>query len=236
LTEVIVEPTPQSLAKPKVVVCKTLIDPTMAKLTGEKLKSAVFVKFGFLRPPSWQIQQKSVDKDYDVYVVVDGRYMVDYYRKRNYTVNVDGKVQEIVIFDQTLKPEPTADPNKKSVVLEGLERMFRESKACVILDAKGREVSPKRIPSAPSEENPEAVLAKFAKTKPLESPPYNELDILRSKIVKRPSEMERVSQETFEIMDHAVMYVPVYKLKFQNLNTGEERTLKIDGVTGKLIH
>jgi len=236
LTEVLVEPTPQSLTTPKTIVCKTLIDPTMARLTAEQSKSAVFARFGFLRPQSEQIQQKSIEKDYDIYVVVDGKYSVDYYRKSSYTVSVDAKVQEVVLLDQTLKPEPTRDPYKKIIKLEGQERIIRESRACVILDAKGREISPKRIPSAPSEEHPEKVLAEFREAKPLENPPNNGIELLRSRIVNRPSEIERIVQETFEIVDHAAIYAPVYKVRFQNLRTSEEKTIKIDGVTGKLIH
>jgi len=234
LTEILVEPTPQSLARPKTIVCKTLIDPTMAKLSAEKLKSDVFSRFGFLKPPPWQIQQKSIEKDYDVYVVVDGKYTIDYYRRRNYTVSVEDKVQEVELLSQTLKPEPTREPHRKSLRLEGQERIVRELKACIILNSKGREVSLRRIPAAPSEERPEEVLAEFQKTKPLENPPNNEMDLLRARIVKRPSEIERVVQETFEIVDHAIIYVPVYKVGLQNLKTSEEKTIKIDGVTGKL--
>jgi len=234
LTEILVEPTPQSLIKPKVIVCKTLVDPTVAKLTADKYKSAAFTKFGFLRPPSWQIQQKTIEKDYGIYLVVDGKYTIDYYRKNKYKISVDKKVQEVVLLNQTLKPEPTRDPYKKSLVLEGQERIVYESKAYIVLDAKGREVSSWKIPSAPSEERPEEVLAEFQKAKPLKTTPTNGVDLLRSRIVKRPSDIEGVSQETFEIADHAVVYVPVYLVGLQDLKTGEEKTIKIDGVTGKL--
>jgi len=208
----------------------------MAKLIADKLKGAVFARFGFLRPPSREIQQKFIEKDYDVYVVVDGKYAIDYYRKRNYTVSVDETVQEVVLLNQTLKPEPTRDPHRKTITLDGRERIVRESKACVVVDANGREISSKRVPSGPSEERPEEVLAEFQKTKPLESPPRNEIDLLRSKIVNRPSEIEHVIQETFEIADHAVIYVPVYRVRLQNLRTGQEKIIKIDGVTGKRIY
>lgn len=234
MIETLVEPTPQSLVKPKIIVCKTLVDPTMVKLIADKLKGGVFTRFGFFKLPSWQIQQKFIEKDYYVYVVVEGKYAVDYYRKRSYTFSVYKKVQEVMLLNQTLKPETTSDPNKKSITLEVQERIVRESEARIILDTKGHEVSATRIPSAPSEEHPEEVLNEFQKVKPLENPPNNEIELLRLKIVKRPSEIERVVQETFEITDHAVIYAPVYKVRLQNMRTGEEKTIKIDGVTCKL--
>lgn len=206
----------------------------MATLTAEKLKSAVFSRFGF-HPPAWQIRQESIEKDYEVYVVVDGKYTVDYYRKSNYTFTVDEKVQDVVVLNQKLKPEPTRDPYRKLIQLEGQEHIVHQSKACVVLDAEGREISPRRVPSAPAEEHPEEVLDEFKKKKPLKIPLTDGTDILRSKIFKRPSEVHYVAQETLEILDHAIIYAPVYIAGLKNLRTGEEKTVKIDGVTGKLI-
>lgn len=234
MTDILEEPTRQSLAKPEIIVCKTLISPAVAKLTVEKLKSKVFTKFGFLTFPSWQIQQLSMEKDYDIYVIVDGKYTLDYYRKRNYKLEVDGKVQEVMIFYQPIKPEPTRDPYKKTLKLEALERITRQSKACIILNSKGREIPPTQVPCAPSEEHPEEVLAEFEKVKPLKPPPSNGIDLLQSRIAKRPSEIERIEQETFEIVEHAVIYAPVYKARLQNRGTGEQKTIRIDGVTGEL--
>ena len=141
-----------------------------------------------------------------------------------------------MIFYQTIKPEPRRDPYKKSFHLETQERIVRQSKACVIFDSKGHEISPTQVPIAPSEDHPEEVLAEFEKGKPLETPSSNGIDLLRSRIVNRPSEIERIAQETFEIVDHAVIYAPVYKVELKNLRTGEKKTIKIDGVSGELIY
>lgn len=228
-------PVPEKIAERKIIVYKTLIDPTVIRLATEKIKDRLFVKFGFLKPNPDQIKQTSFEKDYEVFIVIDGRYYIDYYKRRVYTIRVDEKAQEVILFNQTLKPEPTNEPQTKVVRIEGEERLVHEAKAYIVLASDGREVSPKRIPSAPSEERSKKLAAEIGSTKKLEITPNEEIDAIQSKIVKRPPEIKRVVKELFEVTDRAVIYTPIYKVKFQNLKTGEVKTVKFDGVTAKLL-
>jgi hypothetical protein len=228
--------TPEKLADRKIIVYKTLIDPTVIKLATEKFKDRLFVKFGFLKPNPDQIQQISFEKDYEAFVIVDGKYNIDYYRRRIYTVRVDDKAQEVILFNQTFKPDLSNEtPQGKVVRIEGEERLIQEAKAYIVLSADGREVSPKRIPSAPSEEHSKKLAAEIETTRRLEILPNEEIDIMRNKIVKRPPEIKRVVKELFEVTDRAVIYTPIYKVKFQNVKTGEMKTVKFDGVTARLL-
>lgn len=229
------ESIPEKVTDRKIIVYKTLIDPTVIKLATEKVKDRLFVKFGFLKPNPDQIQQISFEKDYEPFVIVDGRYNIDYYRRRLYTVKVDDKAQEVILFNQTFKPENSNEPVGKVVRIEGEERLIHEAKAYIVLSSDGREVSPKRIPSAPSEEHSKKMAAEIETTKRLEILPNEELDIIRNKIVKRPPEIKRVVKELFEVVDRAVIYTPIYKVKFQNVKTGEMKTVKFDGVTARLL-
>ena len=229
------ESVPEKIVDRKIIVYKTLIDPTVIKLATEKVKDRLFVKFGFLKPNPDQIQQASFEKDYEAFVIVDGRYNIDYYRRRVYTLRVDDKAQEVILFSQTFKPEVAVEPPSKVVRIEGEERLIHEAKAYVVLSSDGREVSPKRIPSAPSEEHSRKLAAEIEATKRLEILPNEEIDIIRSKIVRRPPEIKRVVKELFEVIDRAVIYAPIYKVKFQNVKTGEMKTVKFDGVTARLL-
>lgn len=234
-SEKIAESPPEKIAQRKIIVYKTLIDPTVIKLATEKVKDRLFVKFGFLKPNPDQIQQVSFEKDYEAFVIIDGKYTIDYYRRRIYTVRVDEKAQEVILFNQKFKPEISNEPPGKVVRIEGEERLVNEAKAYLVLSADGREVSPKRIPSAPSEEQSKKLLAEIESTKKLEILPNEEVDIIRNKIVKRPPEIKRIVHELFEVSDRAVIYTPIYKVKFQNVKTGEVKTVKFDGVTAKLL-
>ncbi len=231
-----IDVTPQKIVPRKIIIYKTLIDPTVIKLATEKVKDRLFVKFGFLRPSPELIQQVAFEKDYEAFVIVDGKYTIDYYRRRVYTIKVDDKAQEVILFSQTYKPESSnVEPYGQVVRIEGEERLIHQGKAYLVLAADGREVSPKRIPSAPSEDQSKKLLAEIEATKRLEILPDEEVDIIRNKIVKRPMEIKRIVHELFEVTDRAIIYTPIYKVKFQNVKTGEMKTVKFDGVTARLL-
>ncbi len=234
-----IKPVPERIAERKVIVYRTLVDPTVVKITGEKMKDKLFVRFGFLKPKPEEVQYVSIDKYYEPYIVVNGKYSLDYYRKRVYTIEVDRDVREVILLKQTFKPvSPKKPANKafKVIRLVGEERLFYEDAAYLILDKTGREVSPEQVPQAPSEEEPDKIVAEFGeKIGKLEVPADMEVGVIRSKIVRRPSDIERVVEELFEVSERAIIYTPVYEAKFQNTKTGEVKTLKIDGITAKVI-
>lgn len=87
-----------------------------------------------------------------------------------------------------------------------------------------------------SKEEPDKVLAEFGeKIRKLEVPADMEVGVIRSRIVRRPPDIERVVQKLFEVSERAIIYTPIYEAKFQNTKTGEVKALKIDGTTAKVI-
>lgn len=234
-----IEPTLETVPGRKTVVYKTLVDPTVIKIAGEKMKYRLFSKLWFLKPQSEEIENVSVEKYYEQYFLIDGNYTIDYYRKRFYTFNVDGKVQEVVLLNKKLKPDLPKKFSKapyKSITLKGEERLLHRNRACLILDEAGREVDPRRVPSAPSEELPKKDLVSSKKnSKELEAAPDMEVHALRSKIVRKPRDVERVVRESFEVSERSVIYMPIYKLVFKHVRTGEMKTAKINGVTGRPV-
>lgn len=229
-------PMPERIVDRKVIVYKTRVDPTIVRLAAEKVKSRIFLRYGFLKSPADQIRQVSFEKDYEPYFVVEGKYTIDYYRGRTYTIPINENALEIILLDQTLKPEPTKEPRQvRAVKIEGEERLIYKRKAYLVLDVKGREVSPSRIPSAPQEEQPKKILAEFEKARKLAFDPNKEVQALRSRIARRPAEIKRITNELFEVSDRAVIYLPIYNVGFQNMKNGTRKTVKFDGVTAQTI-
>ena len=232
-------PTGEKIAERKLIVYKTLVDPTVVKVAGEKLKSKLFTRFGFFKPRSEEIQFVSVDKYYEPCILINGRYMIDYYRKSAYMVNVDERVQEIILFNQKIKPKPAKKPSArgyKVIELEGEEHLQYGSNASLVLDKTGREVPLKHLASAPSEEHPEKMLAELGENaKKLEIASDADVGVLKSKILRRPTDIMRIVRELFEVTERAVIYTPIYTVLFQNVRTGEVKALEFDGVTSKRI-
>ncbi len=114
--------------------------------------------------------------------------------------------------------------------------MLYKNRACLVLDETGRQVDPRRVPSAPTEERPKKAEANLREArKRLKAAPDRDVNVLRSKIVKRPPDVERVVKELFMVSERSVIFVPVYKLAFKHVRTGEVKTAKIHGVTGRAI-
>ena len=109
---------------------------------------------------------------------------------------------------------------------------MNEVKASLILDKSGQEVPPKELPSAPSERNPKKILAEFGVK---EIAPDVDLDIIRSRILKRPRDINRLVKELFQVSERAVIYTPRFRVSYRNANTGEEKTVEFDGVTAERI-
>ncbi|MCW3993216.1 MAG: hypothetical protein NWE85_01440 [Candidatus Bathyarchaeota archaeon] len=232
-------PVNEEVVERKTIVYETLVDPTVVKVAGEKLRTKLFVRFGFLRPKSEEIQFVSIEKYYEPYIVISGKYTIDYYRACIYTVDVDKKVREVILLNQKFKPKETEYVSRKGcniIRLEGEERLLNEDKASLILNKSGQESTLEKVPVAPSEKNPKKILKKLGeKAKKLEISPDTDVDIIRSRIVKRPKDIKRIVHELFEVNERAVIYTPIYEVLFRNLKTGEEKTIEFDGVTSKRI-
>jgi len=232
----LLKPLSQKIARRKVVVFKTLSDPTIVKAEAEKMKGSLFRRYGVLKPPADQIRQIAFEKSYEPYFVVEGKYTIDYYQGRSYTIPILQNSIEVVLFDHKIEPEPAKKGRQnRTIKIEGEERLIHKRKTCLVLDAKGREVSPKRIHSAPQEKRPKKTLAEFQNDGKSEFDPSWEVEVLKPRIARRPPEIKRIVGESLEISNRTLFYIPVYKVWFRNTKTGEEKVVKFDAVTAQRI-
>jgi len=209
----------------------------MARLLGEKVKDKFFVRLGFLKPKPEEIRLISVDKYYEPYIVVGGKYAIDYCKRRVYAIKVDEEVQEIVIAGKKFKPEPPSPKKPFSVIkIEGEGHFHYEDEAYFILDRMGREVLPEQLSFAPSEKRLENLTELDVKLREVKISSEQEIEFLRSRIVNRPADVDEVTREWFEVNERTMICVPRYELTFQKVKTGKEAIVEIDGITGKIIH
>ncbi len=220
----------ENIIERKTIVYESHVEPTVIRVTGEKLKTQLFSRYGLFKPKSDEIQFISLDKYYEPYIVISGRYFIDYYRKCTYVFKVDDAVKEVVLLDSKFSPE--ASRNARIIKLHGEERLINEAKAFLILNKNGQDAQVDNLPSAPSEKKPEKVIAEFGIEEVAENA---DVDFVKARIVKRPENISRIVEEVFEITERSVIYTPRFKLKFRNPKTGEEKDLVLDGVTQKRI-
>jgi hypothetical protein len=219
----------------KKIVYETMVNPAVIKIAAENLKDQLFAKYGFIKAKPEEVNIASIDTYYEPYVIISGKYSIDYYRKHVWTIKVADEVSEVALCLEKFKPTQVTDSQGKpymGIQLQGEERVKTEAKASIALDASGRDVSLKELPSAPSERNPEEVLAKSG-TKQV--PPDLDLSVLRTRIFKRPTEISWIVNELFEVSERTVIYAPRFRVLFKDVKTEKEKIAIFDGVTGKLL-
>jgi hypothetical protein len=231
----------ETIARTKVIVYKSRVDPATLKQKAEEMKNELFIK-RFSKPKPEDIHVVSVDKHYEPYVLVDAKYRIEYYTKKIYTLEVAEKTREVKILGETLKPQmlavPSSEPEqfRKVISLEGQEWTFYEDKAYFVLDKSGNEISPDQVPIAPSEDSPKKILKQFGKNTEKVTMSNREVILMaKTKLVKRPADMDVIDNELFQISEHTIIYNPVYRITFRNMKTDEEKNVSIDGVTAEII-
>jgi len=227
---------PQKIVDTKTIILKARLDSNRARLQGEKLKTNFFVRFGFLKPRHENIVLISFNKYYEPYIVIGGKYSIDYCKKYDYALKVEDKTQEIFIDGKKLKPEPLAPGETAKVVkLVGEEHSHYENETYLVLDRTMREVSQRNLLFAPFEcelENqPEVGYDLRMPNISLEE----EIAFLRSRVAKRPSDVAEIVREIFEINERIIIYSPIYELTYQNIKNGKHVTVLIDGISNEVV-
>jgi hypothetical protein len=232
---------PENIAQRKIIVYKSRVDHAMLKQKAEEMKSELFVK-RFSKPKPEDIHVVSVDKGYEPYVLVDAKYRIEYFTKKIYSLEVAEKTREVKILGESFKPQMIAIPDtkpeqfRKVISLEGHEWSFYEDKAYFILDKTGREILPDQVPIAPSENNPVKILKEFGKKAEKVTISDREvIAIAKTKLIKRPSDVDTIENEIFHVTEYAIIYNPIYKITFRNLKDKKEESVSIDGVTAERI-
>ena len=232
---------PENIAQIKVIVYKSKVDPAVLKQKAEEMKNELFVK-RFSKPKPEDIHVVSVDKHYEPYVLLDAKYRIEYYTKKVYIIDVAEKAKEVKILGESFKPQMVAIPDtepeqfRNVISLEGQEWSFYEAKTYFILDKNGNEISPDQVPIAPSEDNPKKLLKEFGKKAEKVMVSTREVILMaKTKIIKRPSDVDNVDNEIFQVTEHVIIYNPIYIITFRNVKTKEEKTVRIDGVTAEVI-
>ena len=222
----------EKIVKRKTIVYKTLVDPELIKVACEKLKKQLFAKFAFywFQPKLEDIQFVSLDKYYEPYIVIGGKYFIDYIRKCTYIVKVPEGVREVILRPH--KYVPVTSKSNSIVKLYAEERLIDEAKAFLILDKNGQDSADDNMPSGTPEKKPKKAIKELG----IEELPENaDVNFLKEKIAKRPKDMCRIVEEIFEVTERTVIYTPRYKLLFRWVKTGEEKILVLDAVTAERV-
>jgi len=237
------EKTEERIKERKLIVHKIAINLETANNVVEKGKTGFFAKLGFLKPKHEEIECESILLFYEPFIIAKANYLLDYYQKKTYTIKVGDEVSEVIVFNQTLKPQIVKERvkgilkrSRKEIKFDAQERVIHEATVHIALNRTGREIDPTKIPSAPTEPEPEKVQKKISdKARKLKVSPDIIMDIIRKRAPDRPPDIGRIAKEVLEVTEHVLVYTPIYEARCRQLKTGEIKIIPISGVTGKML-
>jgi predicted acyltransferase (DUF342 family) len=231
---------PTKIAERKSIVLKPRFDEDAIILLSEKLIKKLFTRMGFLRPKPSELKLTAVEKYYEQYLLVKGKYFLDHCKSLVYTLKVDKKSQQVFILNERFKPEPSGDrisSDYKVIRLTVVSSYHYEDEEQGVLDAEGQEIDPENLHIILNHDWPRETLSKTVlkrKFSKVNISAEEEINFIRSKIVRRPSDVGEVIKEIFEINERTLINAPMYKLTFEKLKTGKEAIARINGITGEI--
>jgi len=213
------------------VVYKTLIEPTVARLEAERNKHKLFLGLLFkLKNPN-EIEWVSTEKYYEPFLTVNGRYSIDYYRKREYILKIDKEISEVILLNNTFEPKQTGFSDDHNIKLQGEERIVKHVNAFLFLNKDGTELNIKDFPPSVSDERS----VEMIKTFNMPEVPNIEVDAVKKRIIQRPYDLSRLVSETTEIGERSVIYRPIYRVTYKCARLNKVACLQIDGITSKIV-
>lgn len=227
-----IEIIPQSITDIKTVILKPRHDAASVSLMGERIKLDLFSKYIF-KPKAEEIKLISFENYYEPYLMIGGKYSLDYFKKHSFAVNVDEKVDEIYIEGRQFQSELLdSQTTKKIVKLQGQEHARTEKESYFVLDRMLREISPEKLPFSPF--NLKAKNCKLPSNfKKMSISTETQIDFLKSRIALRPPDVAEIKREVFEVTDRVIVYVPMVQLTFENSANHKEAAALVNVITGE---
>jgi hypothetical protein len=232
---------PTNMARRKKIVLKPRYDLTIIPLIAEKLKEEVFPRKRFHKPKPSEVKLSSVKKYYEQYLIIKGKYSLDHCKSLIYNLEVEKDAQKVFLLNETIKPETNTvtDSDECGLIkLSGVASFHYEDETCCVIDNKGQEINSQKLDNILNKKLNKEILTKSGLRKELSKVQISteeEINLVRTKLVKRPPNVGEVIKEMFEINERKIFYIPMFELNFENTKTGKEAVIKINGVTGKII-
>lgn len=226
---------PHKIAEKKTLILQSRLDDCWINSRGEALKRSLVPKHRLFGPRTEDVSFLSSSKYYEPYIILGGKYSIDYCKRHVYAIEVNDETQKMNFGGEVFKCENSLSQISKTLKIAGEEHLHYENETYIVLDRFMMEVSPERFPLAPFESRLENSKESELDLRRAKMSLESEIDFLRSRIAKRPDDVSEIIRENFEITQRLQVYRPFYELAFQNIKNGKLCTTVMDGITGEMI-
>ena len=229
----------ENIAQRKVIFFKSSFEIKNIRNRAEKIKNHMFKKFFFFKSKPEESKINTIDKYFEPFIVIDGKYSIDYSKNWKYSIKVNEEMQTLKINNKNFEPnilKNHPELSYKLLELRGIGRYYYEERKRIIFDQQWNEVRLDILPYIPFEEEKLQIPNKTIDqqlTKDLKA--KKEVQILKTKIFQRPENVSKIHNETLTVTERALVFKPMYKITATHTKTQKKVTFKIDGVNGKIV-
>ena len=229
----------EKIVQRKVIFFKPAFGIKTIRKCAEKAKNQMFSKYFFLKSKPEESQINTIDKYFEPYIVIDGKYSIGYSKNWDHSIKVDEEMQKLKISNKNFEPKFLKNRIElpyKILELQGTGRFYHEDRKRIVFDQQWNEVRLDILPYLPFEEETQEILNETINqqlTKNLKA--EKEVEILKSKIFKRPNQTSKIHNELFKVTERALVFKPMYKVTATHTKTQKKVTFQIDGVNGKIV-
>jgi len=227
----------------KKVVLRNVIDEKEASAIIEDKKTSVF-KSLLKKPKKDDVHVNSIKLFHECLLMVSGKYVADYYRKKVHTISVDSNVQEVIfgggIFPinekSGFKRAFVGNRGKNKIDLSLEEHVFVEEEDELVFDHNGIEIKlPFKINSKTVENYPDRILIENSENVRKPKITYDFAANLLKESIKKPLESDiRKLNEEFTVQEITEVYVPIFEARL----TGPKNKvglLRLDAIRKKIL-
>jgi len=229
------ETVPQSMVDTKTIVLRPRLDQGDVQLIGERIKRRLFSRFGLARAHAEDIRFLSCETYFEPYLIIGGKYALDYCKKHVFRVDVDEKTTKVLVGGQQFESKQEhLNASNRVVKVKGEEYAHHERQTYFILDRMKREIQPEKLPISPfsiQEEN----FGLDSHFKSIQICDEEQIEFLKTRIARRPACVGEIIREVFEITERTIVYSPMYQLTFENSKNQEGATIAVNGITGEIM-
>ncbi|MHA1265796.1 MAG: hypothetical protein ACTSRS_11240 [Candidatus Helarchaeota archaeon] len=223
----------EKIGKQKVYFIAKTVDQHQARTLIEQKKKK---PYGRQAKNPEDIEIESLEENYNMFLRVKGRYWIRYLRHKHLEVPVKPDVEGVKVFDEIIDLGEVIEGPKKlkrNITIDIVEKVYVENHGDLAFNIQGNEIKPETIsnmaledaPSTFVDENQDRIqIAKIT--------PELAIEKLRMQIARRPTDVQRILEEVFEVPLVQIILSPFF---VATLNYNEiKKRVYCDALTGKV--
>lgn len=223
----------EKISKQKIYFLVKTVDQHQARTLIEQKKTK---PYGRQAKNPEEIVIESLEENYNMFLRVKGKYWIRYLRHKHLEVPVKDDVEGVRVFSEIIDLGEVIDGPKKlkrNITIDIVEKVFVENHGDLAFNIQGNEIKPETISNMALEDAPSSFVNENQdRIQIAKITPELAIEKLRMMIARRPTDVQRILEEVFEVPLVQIILSPFFVATL-NYNEIKKRVF-CDALSGKV--